>query len=1078
MTHRLALAFALAATLLLGTTIPLAATSRAPVPPRVVVFDEPGFPVVDSEAVPRAALAAALAGLRVDFAGLDELLSPAALAAADLLVLPHGSAFPADAWLALRAYLEGGGNLLTVGGRPLWVPVFRDPDTGGFHQGPGQSTYWRLLAAVDTAEVPRRDFERFAWSPVYPFTEIEVRARRVFAVDKLFVANFAAPEGSWRGLGFFLDDAGRPIAAPVTRYDFALTPQGPAPKGHGRLVMLPFEPEPGYWDSPSGRSLLGQAARHATLHPALVWVQLPRAALVEGESADAVLHVRDRGPATEIPAWVRVELRRDGELLDSRSVQIEAREADVNLAFPDAAAPGLYEVRATYARDRAVIDVHETGFWRRDPALLAGGARLGAGTTYLERDGEPFLPVGVNMWVNDTVWPFFPENANALEWDRDFAEMAARGFTFVRTGIWHDRVRMIDSATGTAKEEVLRNLEAMLLTAGRHGLQVQFTFFVFEPQTEMRGGGTALGPGRNPYTDPVAVEAQAAFVRSIAARFRDVPFVSWDLINEPSFSNPRAIFRGNQPNADPTELAAWNAWLDDRYATPRALAEAWRMIPAEVEAMAGGWAALPPAVRDLARGEDLLPPGYPTIGGIPLPEPEDLRLTRNGNPRQVRAVDYNLFAQEMFGRWAARLVAAIRDTGSTQLVAVGQDEGGVTDRLLNQFYGGAGVDMTSLHNWWQDDALLWGSLAAKRPGLPNLLGETGPQPVLSMTGASRWDEVDGLGLAERKLAMGFAAANAGSAVWIWSRTDPYRVGREDGSSTLWVDALTELAGFAEDARPYLGDAVPGDVALVLPQSLQLSVFNHYALEAQQKAVRALYHHARGAAYAVGEYQLDLLGDPKLILLPSPWVLSEPAWEALLARVRAGATLLVTGRFDLDEHFLPTGRHAAVGLDYAGRLLDTREHTLAWPGGTGRVTFSGDKATYLERAVPAGGASFVERPLGAGEILFFPLPLELGDDLELLGAVYRWALDRAGVQPPYATAVDDPGILICPTVLERGTLYVLASESATRRQVAWRDAASGAEVEVSLAPGRAALLLVTRDGEVAARYDPDSVVPRQ
>ena len=91
------------------------------------------------------------------------------------------------------------------------------------------------------------------------------------------------------------------------------------------------------------------------------------------------------------------------------------------------------------------------------------------------------------------------------------------------------------------------------------------TLFNFEPQTVLRStSDSVLGPGRNPYTDPVAVQAQKAFVRSIAARFKDVPFLSWDLINEPSFSNPRNIFHGNHPNADPTEGEAWNDWLRER----------------------------------------------------------------------------------------------------------------------------------------------------------------------------------------------------------------------------------------------------------------------------------------------------------------------------------------------------------------------------------------------------------------------------------------------------------------------------------------------------------------------------------
>ena len=472
----------------------------------------------------------------------------------------------------------------------------------------------------------------------------------------------------------------------------------------------------------------------------------------------------------------------------------------------------------------------------------------------------------------------------------------------------------------------------------------------------------------------------------------------------------------------------------------------------------------------------MIPEDLPALGGVPLPAPEDLSLTRNGNPRQVRAVDYNLFAQDAFGRWVGQMVDAIRSTGSRQLVAVGQDEGGVTGRLLNRFYGGAGVDMTSMHNWWQDDALLWDAVVAKRPGAPNLVGETSPQPAVAVDGRSRWDETGGLALFERKLALGMAAGNAGVAAWNWSRSDPYHIGRPDGSSTLWVDRLTALARFAKEAELHLADARPSDVVLVLPQSLQLSVFGHYSLEAQQRCVRALYHEARASAEVVGEYQVELLGNPRLILLPSPWVLSARAWDVLLEKVRAGATLLVTGRFDADEHFRRTGRQRTIGLDYESDILANRENPVQWPGGVGRAVFSGDKTTYLERAVLPGGATFARRAVGRGQLLFFSLPLELNDDLRLLGDVYRWALAEAKVEPVYRTSLDDPGILICPTPLETGTLYVLTSESSVGRDVRFRDVASGQDLRVDLAPGRAALLLVTRAGEVVARSTKGTAAP--
>ena len=137
----------------------------------------------------------------------------------------------------------------------------------------------------------------------------------------------------------------------------------------------------------------------------------------------------------------------------------------------------------------------------------------------------------------------------------------------------------------------------------------------------------------------------------------------------------------------------------------------------------------------------------------------------------------------------------------------------------------------------------------------------------------------------------------------------------------------------------------------------------------------------------------------------------------------------------------------------------------------RFSRRGDKTTQLDEARLAGDASFARRQLGRGQILFFSLPLELSDDVALVGRVYAWALQQAKVAPLYRTTLDDPGILICPFPLETGTLYAFTSESASPREVTLRDAASGAEVRVSLDPGRAALALVTRDGRIVARYSP-------
>ena len=403
------------------------------------------------------------------------------------------------------------------------------------------------------------------------------------------------------------------------------------------------------------------------------------------------------------------------------------------------------------------------------------------------------------------------------------------------------------------------------------------------------------------------------------------------------------------------------------------------------------------------------------------------------------------------------------------MVDVGQDEGGVTDRVLNQFYAAGGVSFTTNHTYWHDDALLWDSVAAKQPGVPNIVGETGYQPVWSVDGSWRYDELTGMSLLERKWALGFAAGSSGAMQWDWAREPDFGMERSDGSAKLWQAMMREMGEFAEKAAPWATGLLQPEVAIVLPQSLQLSVRNAGALEAQQKCVRALYQYARAEAYAVGEYQIGLLGNPKLIVLPSPDGLAREAWEAIRTKVEAGATLLVTGAFDRDPHFHPAGRGEAIGLPFETAPLTLREALMQWPGGELRLTFGRDKTTFLDRAILPGGETWAEKPLGRGRILFSPLPLELNDNMQAIGDVYRYALDKAAVDPTYSTPVEDHGILICPTKYPKATLYVLTSES-PRQDVVFRDAASGKTFRGELDAGRAALLLVGRDGQLVATYN--------
>ncbi len=996
---------------------------------KTVVFWQPGFPTVASQPVDHSSLLQALDGLDAQFADVDELNEPATLSGVDLLILPYGSAVPADAWKAIEGYLHEGGNLLIVGGQPLRVPVTEA--AGKFVEAAPQDTYSRVIDFRHTYEVPVSGDAHFAWRSGYDFPKTpQVHARRFFAV-----------EGRLDGLGYMVDSTGLQVAAPVIVAD-----RRAGPMRGSRVVALDFDPGSGYWESHDGIALIQQSAIYASQGATDFSVETLFSALRPGEAPLITVHLRN--PRQErlglsTGGEVKLTLSSDKGVLDSATLPVMNQGiADIVAPFHQALPPGFYKVSATYSSGGRLREFYENGFWVGDTKALDAGPLLGVRGDFLTRDGTPFFPVGTNYFSTEENGPDFSGPRNASVWDKDFDEMSRHGVTFVRTGVWMPNAKFIETNTGGVDERFLRNLEAFLLCAQRHGIAVNFTFFAFSPRSGYAGREDPDAIPPNPYTDAAALQAQQAYVRSVVERFKDVPWLSWDLINEPSFSNPRHVFKGNYPNGDPTEIAAWRKWLHRKYdGNVAALASAWRITPEQLG----------------------------SFDAVPLPAATDLVYGRYGNPSEVRTVDYSLFAQDMFIDWVHSMVSLIRATGSKQLIDVGQDEGGVSDRLLNQFYGGADVSFTTNHTYWQDDALLWDSVAAKRVGVPNITGETGYQPVWAPDGTWRYDEFTGLALIERKWALGFAAGNSGAMQWDWAREVDFGMKRSDGSSKAWENRMRDLGAFAQNAAPFATGLVLPQVALVLPQSYQMSVYNSQAVAAQQNAVRALYGYARSEAYAVGEYQTDLLGTPKLILLPSPFGLTESAWQAIEERVKAGSVLLVTGPFNGDAHLHDTGRQDAIGIPYQTEALTIRDESIHFPGGDENLSFAGNKTTVLSRALLPGGEDWIEKPMGSGKILFSALPLELNDNLEAIGDVYNYALKTAGVAPVYTTTLSDPGILICPTQYPDATLYVITSES-NREQVDFKDVRSGREFTGTLASGRAAILLVGADGKLLATYN--------
>jgi len=1019
-------------TLILLAALALSGAAARPRPATAsgtVVFWEDGFPAADTAAPARPNVDALLPGARV--VASDEL--PRALAAAEtrLLVLPYGSAFPECAWPAILNYVERGGNLLVLGGKPFtrpanlvngrWMldaarPAFAEKlFINGYQETPG-SNGLEFRANPDAAPL---EAPPFSWNRAYSATirltdeDLYPREGSAGGIDARLVA-----------LAWGVTE-GRRISAPLVRIDHL--------KNHfagGRWIFLACELPGEFWTGEAARRLIPALARDAAGGAEDFQVRPSWPVFLAGEPPTFSVHWMrmEAGPQA---ARLAVELSVDGNVVERKEVALDARvfpySSQISLTADNHS--GLHVLTARLLLGGQMHAVYRTGYWLRDEAALRSGPAVSVQGDYFVRDGRTELVAGTTYMASDVQREFFFD-PNPYVWDRDMAEIRAAGFNMLRTGWWTGWDQVMKES-GVVREDALRSVEAFLLTARAHDLPVQFTIFAFAP--EVLGGG-------NPYLDPEAIRRQRELVLALAGRFGGAPFLIWDLINEPSFSNPRRLW-ATRPNGDEYERRAWSDWLARRYKTREELEEAWEIIP--------------------------LPAGAKP----PLPEEDEFsyrapQRTMQGS-NALKAPDYFLFAQEEFAHWAEELRDAIRTAGSRQLITVGQDEGGGRDRPSPAFFAPA-VDFTTTHPWWQYDALLWDALAAKQPGKPMLEQELGVARDLQIDASERYTPREKAALLERKLAIA-AATSAGAIQWLWNTNAYMRNDNEAAIGAVRVDGtekpeaavLRRFAAFAGAARGLLTDPEPEPVAVVTSQALQYSALNWLGLDAQMRAVRALEYGCRVPAALVAENQLAKLGRPRLVILPSPLALGDEGWAKLLDYVRAGGTLLLTGSAERDLHSHTTGRLRALGLEAWPEPLTFHEAGLDLEGRRIPLSFAFDRQQFAEYLETTDGRTFHELAVGNGKIYVTSYPVELAEPLEPAIAVYRWALERLGMKPAFEGTLPSSGVLIRRVLFRDAALYLFESESAEDERIAVRDAETGAKFDFRLGSRRARLELIDR-----------------
>jgi len=1032
MARSILVALCLLAVMAAASVTEVSAQTRA----RIAVLSEEGFPAVDGVSMADKDVRQALAGYQVRFLSASSLVSELDLNKFDLLITPYGSAFPKEIGTVLLTYLRAGGHWINLGGTPLSVPVRRRDKV--WVKEPRQVQFHKLLGITQSFPVPgSAAASTVANTGLEETTDLlqQFSANEVYELYVRFTStkDFPGEDGTagqrdaiLRPLVWNLDKEGWKVSAPLicidrlegefaggrwvlANFNGALTTQGLR-----TLVRIALEPAGQLAVRPSFACY-----RDGEIPTFSISLRHPGA---EGIPDKKVALTVTTGSGSEV---VRVDtvLTGDGAIAT----------AEITPPLAHALPPGLYtvQVEQTGPGTNGILKA-TNGFWVYDKALMAGGQPFTAGGTYLMRDGKPYPVTGTTYMASDVARKFLLE-PNPAQWNTDFAAMKKAGINMVRTGLWTAwKNLMLD--VGTPNEAALRSLDAFVLTARKYDIPVIFTFFAFLPET---WGGV------NAYLDPRSVSAQRQFLSLIAQRYGMVNDLIWDLINEPSFCNPDALW-SCRPNYDSFERSAWKNWLDAKY-SPAVLQEAWRLAPDEAFSL--------PTFNDFA----------------------DVNIFDDRRPFKV--IDYRLFAQDMFRRWIGEMTTALRSNGNpNQLITVGQDEAGTNDSPNNQFMGDD-LGFTSVHNWWANDDLVWDNIVTTVPGIPNLVEETGVMFYEKMDGSAWRTEEEAANLLERKLGISIGAGGAGFVEWIWN-INPFMksdneatIGlfRVDGTLKPECARVRQYAGFFNRNRQWMEGKQDADVLLVLPHSNMFSTRNS-ATEATRQSVRALSYYLNIPVQAVSEYRLDgLKRRPPVLIVPSPGMFKQSAWESLLKFAREGSTVVISGPFDADEHRLPIDRSARLGIKASVRPV-TEEEPVDIGGRTVVARYRNLKIQRLEKSILDAGAQVVVRNIGKGRIIWSPLPLESADNIEPTVAFYQFALRAANVSSPCSCSTGTPSIAVLPLVFKNAVLYTFISETDRDVATTLTHRASGTTINVTVPAQRTVLLFVERaTGRIIDRF---------
>jgi hypothetical protein len=986
-----------------------------------------------------------------------------ALKDADSYIHLHGAFFPKSAWGAIVQFLNRGGGLLHIGGVPFQSPVYKEQQQWIVEDQ--QTAYHQTLQIHEALAVDTQPIDHLLHAEDIPlFASYEslftIEPTYGFVLHVTNAHDLPHENGSSGPMDAHIypllkgiSREGREVAAPAvlienTKGTFA----------GGRWIFINQQLTSSFWQE-DGLRAITEWSEFCASGVTEIWLKPNYACYDPGDRATLTIQLQTLNARSQTKWSFHIEVNKElngvFEQVWTEDLEMGAsRELSyLRIKVPVTLEAGYYQVICRAVSDSGDIRILCQGFWGWDEQLLAQGEPITVDRDYFRKNGQPLPIVGMTYMTSDVArkYLFMP---NVSVWDKDMAQMNKAGINLIRSGIWTS-YRNIMYIDGHPYEEVLRAIDAFILTSKRNNLEVTFNFFAFTPEA---------WEGVNPYLDPRSVEAQKRLIAAIVSRHVNSNNVHWDLINEPSMFDPKRIFKGPRTANDPFEQQAYREWLEQRHGSIRLLQQRWNMTPLELPDFSS---VVPPEADEINL------------------QVQDMAQVKKG----TRWLDYTLFTMDMHNRWAEQLTATIKSLQPKHLVTVGQDEG-LGDQRPSPFFYAEAVDYTTVHSWWLMDQLVWDGIFSKDTNKPNLIQETGIMYVETPDGRAKRSELELRNILERKYAYSFSTGGAGAVQWLWNtnfymdNVNESNIGalRADGTEKPEADVSYDYGQFIQATAGYFEDRKLEDIVVVYPYSNDFSN-RKLAAAATSKLTRVLNYEMKVPFRAVGEYHLDSLEQQpaKLLIVPSAHNFSEAAMTTLISHIeKFGGTMVITGPIGIDEYWKPVARLTnTIGQTQLANVL--REERMELVNTVYPVSFGARRIAEVNKELIVGedqaeSSKVKEFTMGKGSLIWCSTPVELNERSEPIIALYRYAMSKAhvGDELTWLQGGELPGIYGRKLSFREGALMIFVSEYAHDTEIIVADPRSGKSYSFMLEKERSVLFMTDATGQVVSIYRPDQV----